>query len=165
MPRLGVLRGIAAYLGNSFFNIAMDADEIAIGKRVRKRNLRLDELVATKQIQLIRNWREICKLIAAGVNVRPKARQRLFFGDGHTANGVILLKDQDLKAHSGQVAGTGQAIVPRADDDRVVMMRHSQPSRRIFSVAPNAQNAKVRALTKAEILALLYGFGGFPKER
>jgi hypothetical protein len=45
------------------------------------------------------------------------------------------------------------------------MMRHSQPSRRIFSVAQNAQNAKLRALTKAEIFAQLHGFGGFTKER
>jgi hypothetical protein len=44
-------------------------------------------------------------------------------------------------------------------------MRHDQPSRRIFSVAPNAQNAKVPALTKAEISALLDGFGGFTNER
>jgi hypothetical protein len=35
-----------------------------------------------------------------------------------------------------------------------------------FSVAPNAQNAKVRALTKAEISALLHdGFGVFTEER
>jgi hypothetical protein len=33
----------------------MDADEVAIGKRMRERNLRLDEFVTIKQIQLIRN--------------------------------------------------------------------------------------------------------------
>jgi hypothetical protein len=37
---------------------------------------------------------------------------------------------------------------------------------RNFSVAPSAQNAKLRALTKAEISALLNdGFGGFTEER
>ena len=54
-PRVGVLHRIAGYLGDSLFNIAMDADEVAIGKRMRKRNLRLDEFVAIKQSQLIRN--------------------------------------------------------------------------------------------------------------
>ena len=54
-PPFGVLRRIAVYLGNGFFNITMDADEVAIGKRVRKRNLRLDEFIAIKQTQLIRN--------------------------------------------------------------------------------------------------------------
>jgi hypothetical protein len=35
-----------------------------------------------------------------------------------------------------------------------------------FSVAPSAQNAKLRALTKAEISALLNdGFGGYTEER
>jgi hypothetical protein len=35
-----------------------------------------------------------------------------------------------------------------------------------FSVAPSAQNAKLRALTKAEISALLNdGFAGFTEER
>ncbi len=52
---VAVLHRIAGYLGDSFFNIAMDADEVAIGKRMRKRNLRLDEFVAIKQTQLIRN--------------------------------------------------------------------------------------------------------------
>jgi hypothetical protein len=46
------------------------------------------------------------------------------------------------------------------------MMRHIQPSRGIFSVAANAQNAKVRELTKAEISALLDDrFIGFTKKR
>jgi hypothetical protein len=45
------------------------------------------------------------------------------------------------------------------------MMRHSQLSRRNFSVAPNAQNAKLRALTKAEISALLNDRLAFIGER
>jgi hypothetical protein len=77
-----------------------------------------------------------------------------------------LFKNQDLQACPGQVTGTGQAIVSRADDDGVVMMRHSQLCRRIFSVAPSAQNAKLRALTKAESSPLLNdGFAGFTEER
>jgi hypothetical protein len=95
-PHLGVLYRIRDNLSDSLFDVAMDADEAAIGKRMRKRNLRLDELVAIKHTQLIRNRREIRQLITTRVNVRPKARQRFFFGDSHTANGVILLKDQDL---------------------------------------------------------------------
>jgi hypothetical protein len=45
-----------------------------------------------------------------------------------------LFKDQDLQACPGQVTGTGQAIVPRANDDGVVMMRHVQMSRGIFQL-------------------------------
>src|SRR5262249_15749433 len=103
----------------------MDADEIAIGKRMRKRNLRLDEFVAVKQIELLRNRGEIYELIGARVNVGTKGRQRFFFRNSHTTNGVILFKHQNFQSCSGQVAGTGQAIVPRTDDDRVVMIRHS----------------------------------------
>ena len=99
----------------------MDADRIAIGKRVRKTNLRLDELVAVKQTQLIWNWGEIRQLITTRVNVRPKARQRFFFRNSHTANGVILFKNQDLEAGPSQITGTGQAIVPRADNDGIIM--------------------------------------------
>jgi hypothetical protein len=45
------------------------------------------------------------------------------------------------------------------------MMRHSQLSEN-FSVAPSAQNAKLRALTKAESSPLLNdGFAGFTEER
>jgi hypothetical protein len=104
----------------------MDADQIAIGKRVRKTNLRLDELVAIKQTQLIWNWGEIRQLITTRVNVRPKARQRFFLRDGHAANRVILFKNQDIEAAPSQITGTGQAIVPRADNDGVIMMRHTR---------------------------------------
>jgi hypothetical protein len=89
------------------------------------------------------------------VNVRPKAWQGFFFGDSHAANRVILFNNQDLEPCPGQVAGTGQAVVPRADDDGVVMMRHVRDELGNFSVAPSAQNAKLRALTKAESSALL----------
>jgi hypothetical protein len=112
----------------------MDANDVAIGKCMRKRNLRFDEFVAIEQTQLIRNRREICKLITARVNVGPKAWQRFFFGDSHTADGVILFKHQDFQPCSSQITGTGQAIVPGANDDRVVMMRHSQLSRKIFQL-------------------------------
>ena len=88
------------------------------------------------------------------MNVRPKARQCFFFRDSHAANGVILFEDQDLQTSPGQVAGTAQTIMARADDDGVIMMRHVQLSRK-FLVARSAQNAKLRALTKAESSALL----------
>jgi len=45
-------------------------------------------------------------------------------------------------------------------------MRHSQVNRRNFSVATTAQNAKLRALAKAESSGLLNdGFAGFAVER
>jgi hypothetical protein len=45
-------------------------------------------------------------------------------------------------------------------------MRHSQVNRRNFSVATTAQNAKLRALAKAESSWLLNdGFAGFAVER
>jgi hypothetical protein len=47
-----------------------------------------------------------------------------------------------------------------------MMMRQAHVSRENFSVAPSAQNAKLRALTKAESSASLNdGFAGFTKER
>src|SRR5262245_19534479 len=126
-------------LSDSLFNVAMDANEVAIRKRMRKRNLRLDEFVAIKQAQFIRNWREIRELITTRVNVRPKTRQRFFFGDSHTADRVVLFEDQNLQARSGQVAGTRQAIVPRANDDGVIRMRHGQFAGEFFSCSECAE--------------------------
>jgi hypothetical protein len=46
------------------------------------------------------------------------------------------------------------------------MLRHGQLGPENFSVAPSAQNAKLRALTKAEISAPLNGgFAGFTEEK
>ena len=47
------------------------------------------------------------------------------FGDRGAADDVPALEDQHFAAGARQVRGGGQAVVARADDDRVVLRRHS----------------------------------------
>ena len=72
-PGVAVFHRVAGDLGDSFFDIAMDADNVAVRKSVRERNFRLDELVTIEQTEFVRNGRQVCELIAACMNIRPKA--------------------------------------------------------------------------------------------
>jgi len=60
-------------------------------------------------------------LVRARMNVRPKPRQSFLFGDSHAAHCVILFKDEHLESRPRQVAATREAIVPCADNDRVII--------------------------------------------
>ena len=42
------------------------------------------------------------------------------FGDGGAAEHVPPLEHEHLASRAGEVGGAGQAVVPAADDDRVV---------------------------------------------
>jgi len=52
-----------------------------------------DEFIRVQQAQFVRDRREVCQLIAAGVNVRPKARQGYFLSDRHPSDRAVLLED------------------------------------------------------------------------
>src|SRR5262245_28887984 len=62
------------------------------------------------------------------MNVRPKARERFFFRDGHASNRVVLLENEYLQAGPRQITRAGQAIVSCADDDGVKRMWHDRGS-------------------------------------
>src|SRR6266478_3796511 len=55
-PCLRVLERIAGYVADSFLNVAMYADDVAVGKSMRERNLRFDEFVAIEQTEFVRDW-------------------------------------------------------------------------------------------------------------
>ena len=55
-----------------------------------------------------------------------RTRAAFPLGDGHSANRVVLLKDENLQPSPGQITGAGQAVVSRADDNGIVRMRHGQ---------------------------------------
>jgi hypothetical protein len=92
--------------------------------------VRLDQLEAMlRQLQLAGDGRKVGELITAGVDVRPEARERDLFGEGHTADGMVSLEDQDFEPRPREVTGARQPVVPRADDDGVVPHRHRFTSR------------------------------------
>ena len=55
---------------------------------------------------------------------QTKSLASFFFGDSHAANRVVLFEDENFYAGPGQITRTRQAIVPRANDDCVIMMGH-----------------------------------------
>jgi hypothetical protein len=63
---------------------------------MRERNVGFDEFIAVEQTQFVRDRREVGQLIAAGMNVRPKAGQGFLFGDRHAADRLILFEDKDF---------------------------------------------------------------------
>src|SRR5207245_2898497 len=63
------------------------------------------------------------------------ARQGFIFGDGHAANRVILLKDENLQPRPGEITGAREAIVPCADDNGVLRIRHAQDTTTISGAA------------------------------
>ena len=145
-PCLGVLTRVSGYFRDRLFNVAIHADDVAVGECMRERNLRLDEFIPVEQTQFVRDRREVCQLIAAGVNVRPKARQSFFFGDRHPSDRVVLFEDKNLEPRPGEIAGTGQAVVSCADDDRVVVMRQAPaPSGSLLRVLAPRDGFKSRS--------------------
>src|SRR6266403_497422 len=134
-PCLGVLAGVAGNVADSPFNLAMYADDVAFGKRVRERNLGFDQFIAVEQTQFVRDRREVRQLISARVKVRPKTGQGFLFGYGHAANGVILFEDKNLQPRPGEIARARQTVVSRPDNDSVVRMRHSEDKTRSASGA------------------------------
>jgi hypothetical protein len=80
----------------------------------------LDELEAVvEEVQLVRCRRKARQLVAAGVDVGAEAGGGKLLGQGHAAYGGVLLEDRDVQPGLGEIAGTGQPVVARADDHRV----------------------------------------------
>src|SRR5215510_12675906 len=76
----------------------------------------------------MRRRREVGKLVAIGMDIRPEARQRYLLGDRHPTNAVVLLQHEHLQTGLGQVASARQAIVACANHDGIVCLCHSETS-------------------------------------
>ena len=59
------------------------------------------------------------------VEVVAKARRRHLLRGAAAADDLARLEHEDALARLGEVAGTGQAVVPSADHDHVVLARHA----------------------------------------
>jgi hypothetical protein len=68
-PCLRVLTRVSGYFLDRLFDVAIHADDVAVGECVRERDFGLDEFIPIEQVQFARHRREVCQLIAAGVNV------------------------------------------------------------------------------------------------
>src|SRR4029453_19093324 len=76
----------------------------------------------------MRRRREVGKLVAIGMDIRPEARQRYLLGERHPTDAVVLLQHEHLQPGLGQVASARQAIVACANHDGIVGLCHSETS-------------------------------------
>ena len=120
-PRVGVAPREPGDAGRRGLDVPADHEGAAVGKDLCPVRVRRDQLEPVLgEPELVRRGRELGDEVAARVNVGEMARRGDLLGDRHSPDGRVALEHDDAEPGLREIAGARQAVVSRADDDRVV---------------------------------------------
>ena len=145
-PRLGVLPREGGDAPRRRRGVAGDHELATVGEDLCPVGVRSEEAKAVAgEAELLGRRPELGDEIAAGVDVGEKARSGELLGTAHAADRLLAFEDEHPAAGSRQVAGAGQPVVSRADNDGIEFLRpFPLPRATTASMKPRPASRRVR---------------------